>query len=137
MRYAKLLALVIICIVSIAFSSSADSPQNVELPIPISLPRPPYPPIAVANKITGAVLVDVKVNAAEGNVIEANPIDGPEILRSVAQKAALKARFKPFTVSGPTYTVRLTYIFHEESYVEPAKKPDFKSPYQIEIITLL
>src|SRR5438128_1761088 len=134
MSYVRLLAFVVVCIMSIAFSSSADNQQAVERPIPISLPRPAYLPIARAEHINGAVLVDVQVDAAEGKVIEATPIAGPEILRKVSKETALQSRFKPFKSSGSTYSVRLTYLFFEESNIASTKEPDFKSPYQIEII---
>lgn len=133
MRYMMLLVIAIVCAGGVAFSSSENNPQVAELPVPISAPHPPYPPIALAKKISGVVLVDVQVDAAEGKVVEANPLTGHEILRDIAKQAALQWRFKPFTASGGKYSVRLTFIFHDASYVAPEKKPDFTSPYQIEL----
>src|SRR5882757_5179731 len=135
MRYVKLVTFVIICALGLAVSTSAISLQDTECPIPISAVRPPYPPIARAKKISGTVLVDVQVNSA-GKVVEAKPIMGTELLQTVARQAALEWRFKPFkpfkSVSG-TYSVRLTFIFHDAAYVAPEKKPDFTAPYQIEL----
>jgi hypothetical protein len=60
---------------------------------------------------------------------------GGEYLREAASKAALGWRFKPLqSSSGGGYSVRLTFIFHEFSYKPPDKKPDFRSPYQIEVL---
>jgi protein TonB len=101
-----------------------------DLPHVTNLSIPAYPVIAVANKVSGAVLVDVEVNA-EGKVTEANAISGPEILRDAAKKAAMRWRFEAASVGSRS--VRLTFIFHEPSYVAPKKKPQFMNPYQVEV----
>lgn len=92
---------------------------------------PRYSPYAKARKVSGAVLVDVTVNAA-GNVIEASILSGPELFRKDVKEAALHWRFKPLS-SSEARTVRLTFLFHDVSYVPPKKEPDFKCPYQVEI----
>lgn len=132
MRYLRLLLIAILCFVGVGFSASTVNPQGDGSPIPISSVRPPYPPVAYMKKISGTVLVDVKVNS-EGKVVEANAIMGHEALRHSAEMAAWGWLFKPFKVKGNSYSVRLTFIFHDDSYVAPEKKPDFTSPYQVEI----
>lgn len=102
-----------------------------EPPVVVSAPRPAYPAQAAAKKVSGAVLVDVKISA-EGKVIEANPITGHAILREASKKAALMWRFNALEGSV-TRSVRLTFIYHETSYTEPKEKPDFTSPYQTEV----
>jgi len=72
-------------------------------------------------------LVDVQVNSA-GKVVEAKPIMGSELLQTVARQAALEWRFKPLKSVSGTYSVRLTFIFHDAAYVAPEKKPDFTAP---------
>ena len=131
MRYIWLLIFSIFSVVNITMSSST-SPQVTERPIPISAPRPPYPAHARAKKISGTVLVDVQVNS-EGKVIAVKPLMGAEDLQKVAQMSAWGWRFKPFASASGIFSVRLTFIFHSNSYVEPEKKPDFTSPYQMEI----
>ena len=103
-----------------------------ELPVPVKTVRPPYPALAVANKISGAVLVDVRVGS-EGTVTDANIVMGPEILANPAKAAARFWRFKSRPTDSGSYVVRLTFIFHDRAYVEPEKKPDFTSPYQMEL----
>jgi TonB family protein len=125
----KIMMLSVVCC-GMMWPSSAIG-QSVERPVPISATIPAYPAMARAKRISGVVLVDVQVNA-EGNVSEAKPLMGGEYLREAAMKAALSWRFKPLQ-SGIAYSVRLTFIFHEFSYKPPEKKPDFRSPYQIEI----
>ena len=131
MRYVMPLILAAVCIVNLTFLPSISA-QVTERPIPISAPRPPYPPLARARRISGTVLVDVRVNP-EGKVVEAKVVMGHELFRDISRKAALGFRFKPFESDSGTFTVRLTYIFHDETYTEPERKPDFKSPYQVEI----
>ena len=108
--------------------------QSAERPVPINATIPAYPPKAMQERKGGVVLVDVRVSA-EGDVTEAVAMMGEKYFRDAARKAALTWRFKPFQPEsrGP-YTVRLTFIFHEFSYESPEKKPDFRSPYQIEIL---
>lgn len=132
MRYVWLLIISVFCVVDIAISSPTN-PQVAERPIPITAPRPPYPAIAMAKKISGTVLVDVQVNS-DGKVIAVKSLMGPDILQKVAQQSAWAWRFKPFVLASGAFTVRLTFIFHDHSYAEPVKKPDFTSPYQIEIM---
>ena len=103
--------------------------QTADLPLPIASPRPPYPAMAQAKKISGTVLVDVEVSA-EGKVAKADAVSGPEILRDMAKAAARGWEFKP---RQSAFSVRLTFIFHDDSFVPPQRKPDFTSPYQVEI----
>ena len=103
----------------------------VEIPITVNITKPVYPPIAAAHRTSGTVLVDVEIGV-EGRVIAANPITGHQVLQNAAKEAALRWRFKP-AADGKVHTMRLTFIFHEVSYVAPVKIPEFTSPYQVEI----
>ena len=127
------LVLVLIC--SGLFSAGTSVlAQAVTRPEPVNASIPAYPPLARAKGICGVVLVDVHVNR-EGKVIEASAVMGGQYLREAAVKAALGWRFKPLEANqADNYSVRLTFIFHEFSYNRPEKKPDFRSPYQIEIL---
>lgn len=103
----------------------------VERPVVVSAPRPAYPPIAVAKRISGTVLVDVDISL-DGKVIGARAITGHNLLRKDAREAALQWRFNT-NEGGSIRSVRLTFIFHAVSYVSPEKTPEFTSPYQVEI----
>ena len=114
--------------------SNALIAQSLDRPVPISTPMPAYPPIALSKRISGVVLIDVKVNP-DGRVIEAVVLMGGDHIRDTAKKSALDWRFKPLQSSSiANYSVRLTFIFHEYSYKPPEKKPDFSSPYQLEVL---
>lgn len=60
----------------------------------LSLPKPPYPPIAKQMGIQGTVNVQVLVDES-GRVISAKAVAGNPALAHAAQQAALNARFSP------------------------------------------
>ena len=76
------------------------------------LPQPPYPPLAKQIGVQGRVSVQVLIDE-EGRVVSATAIDGHEMLRGAAQRAALQARFSPTTLSGLPVKVSgvITYDF--------------------------
>ena len=72
----------------------------------LSLPKPPYPPIAKQLRIQGTVSVQVLIDET-GKVISAKAVSGNPALVGAAQQAALQARFsatilgeQPMKVSG-------------------------------------
>lgn len=78
----------------------------------LSLPRPPYPPIARAAGASGTVVVRVLIDE-DGRVLEAEAVSGHPLLRQAAQQAALAARFSPTQLSGQPVKVTgvITYDF--------------------------
>jgi len=81
----------------------------------ISLPKPPYPPIARAAKASGTVVVQVTVDE-NGNVISARAVSGHPLLQAAAIAAARSARFSPTRLSGLPVKVTglITYNFVAE-----------------------
>jgi protein TonB len=65
----------------------------------ISLPKPPYPPIARAAHAAGTVVVQVLIDE-NGNVVSAHAVSGHPLLQAVAVSAAKQARFSPTKLSG-------------------------------------
>ncbi|HMO80567.1 MAG TPA: VIT domain-containing protein [Pyrinomonadaceae bacterium] len=65
----------------------------------VSLPKPQYPPAAMAVNATGAVSVLVTIDE-KGNVVAAEAISGHPLLRPAAVNAARLARFRPSVLSG-------------------------------------
>jgi len=63
-----------------------------------SLPKPTYPPPAVALNIQGKVDVAVTIDE-DGKVVAAHAVSGHPLLRQAAEKAAWNARFTPTTLS--------------------------------------
>lgn len=78
----------------------------------ISLPRPPYPPIARQMRVQGVVSVQVLVDEA-GKVVSAKAILGNPVLMPAAQQAAYGARFSPTRLNDQAVKVSgvITYNF--------------------------
>ena len=81
----------------------------------ISLPKPPYPPVARAAKASGTVVVQVTVDE-NGNVVSAQPVSGHPLLQAAAVAAARSAKFSPTKLSGQPVKVTgvITYNFAAE-----------------------
>ncbi|HEV7681566.1 MAG TPA: energy transducer TonB [Pyrinomonadaceae bacterium] len=81
----------------------------------ISLPKPPYPPVARAAKASGTVVIQVLVDE-NGNVVEARAVSGHPLLQAAAAAAARNAKFSPTRLSGQPVKVSgvLTYQFVAE-----------------------
>jgi len=60
----------------------------------LSLPKPPYPPIAKQLRIQGVVNVQVLIDES-GKVVSAKAVLGNPALTHAAQQAAMQARFSP------------------------------------------
>ena len=64
-----------------------------------SLPKPPYPPAALLMNIQGKVDVQITIDE-DGKVISAKAVSGPALLKQASERAALRARFRPTTLSN-------------------------------------
>ena len=62
------------------------------------LPKPNYPPAALAVRVQGKVDVQVLIDES-GKVVSAKAVSGNALLRSAAENAARSARFTPTTLS--------------------------------------
>ncbi len=77
-----------------------------------SLPRPSYPPAALAVRASGAVTIQVLIDES-GSVFTAKALSGHPLLRSAARNAACGASFMPTQLSGNPVKVAgvITYNF--------------------------
>ncbi|HYJ87764.1 MAG TPA: energy transducer TonB [Pyrinomonadaceae bacterium] len=80
--------------------------------VAISLPKPPYPPIARQMRVQGTVLVQVLIDES-GKVVSAKPVSGNPALLNAAQRAAFEARFSPTLLNDQPVKVSgvITYNF--------------------------
>jgi len=80
----------------------------------VSLPLPPYPPIAKAAHASGSVKVQVTIDE-EGNVVSAQAVSGHPLLQAAAVAAARQAKFSPTKLSGQPTKVQgvVVYTFAE------------------------
>lgn len=78
----------------------------------ISLPKPPYPPLALRTGTKGVVSVQVLIDET-GKVISAKPLSGSPMLVHAAVTAAYKARFSPTFIGDQPVKVSgvITYNF--------------------------
>lgn len=77
----------------------------------VSLPKPTYPPVAIATNTQGKVDVQIMINES-GDVVSAKAVDGPALLRQVAEQAALKAKFKPTYLSNTPIKVTGVIVYN-------------------------
>ena len=78
----------------------------------ISLPEPPYPPLAKQIRAQGSVPVQILVDE-NGRVLSAHAVSGNAFLTRAAEEAAMRARFTPTTLNGQPVKVQgvITYNF--------------------------
>lgn len=76
-----------------------------------SLPKPIYPPAALALRISGAVNVQVTIDES-GKVISAKAASGHLLLRKAAEEAAWKARFSPTYLSDVPVKVTGVIVYN-------------------------
>jgi TonB family protein len=77
----------------------------------VSLPKPTYPPAAVAVRAEGSVNVQVTIDE-EGNVIAAAAVSGHPLLRAAAVEAAKQAKFSPTLLSGEAVKVSGVIVYN-------------------------
>jgi len=76
----------------------------------VSLPQPPYPPLARQIKVSGTVNVQILVDES-GRVVAAHAVSGHPFLTKSAEDAAQRARFTPTVLNGQPVKVQgvITY----------------------------
>ena len=74
--------------------ASADSPDVLS-----GTPEPVYPPLAEQMKLEGSVTLQVKIDK-NGNVVDTQVLNGPEILATAAREAVRRWRFRPHYKNG-------------------------------------
>ena len=88
---------------------AAKLPESIEIgqlnEIAVKLVTPVYPPIAQKSNIQGAVIVQLSLDEG-GKVVSAKATAGPAILRSAAEDAAHRSKFKPSLIG--TQAVKAT-----------------------------
>ena len=74
-------------------------------------PKPVYPPIAVAARVSGNVVLLTTI-AADGHVEGLSTFEGPPMLRQAAIDGVRKWTFKPFTDNGDSVSVLTVMTVH-------------------------
>jgi protein TonB len=99
----------------------APTPKQPEGPVRLSSsiisskviekPAPPYPAIARAAHVQGAVAVQILIDE-QGRVVSANATSGPPLLQNAAVQAAYRARFTPTLLSNRPVKVTGSITFN-------------------------
>jgi protein TonB len=78
----------------------------------LSLPKPPYPAMAIQIRLQGMVAVQVLIDES-GKVLSAKAVSGHPLLVTESQRAAMRAVFSPTTINGQPVKVSgvITYNF--------------------------
>lgn len=77
----------------------------------VELPKPKYPPAAIALNLSDVVQVQVTIDET-GNVIAARVVKGNPIFRTVAEEAARRSKFSPTTSEGVPVKVTGLIIYN-------------------------
>jgi protein TonB len=77
----------------------------------LSLPKPPYPPIAKQIRLQGTVNVQVLLDET-GKVISARAVSGSPILSPAAVNAAYQARFSPTLIGNQPVKVSGVIVYN-------------------------
>ena len=86
-------------------------PSSLLMSKVISLPQPPYPPMAKQIGVHGAVPVQILIDES-GRVIAALAVSGSPMLTTAAKEAAMRARFTPTLLSGTPVKVQGTIVYN-------------------------
>lgn len=92
--------------------------------------QPDYPPEALAARVGGTVIVNIKLNE-EGIAPEIERVSGPKPLQATALDAARKVKFTPTVCDGVSVPVRMTMNYNfipnftVKNYFKASKIGDF------------
>ena len=94
-----------------AAAAGADPAGSLTTPaVAVSKPSPSYPALAKQQRVAGTVVVIGQVDE-KGRVAKATAVSGPTLLRSAAEAAMLRWRFKPATRDGISIQSEVTVRF--------------------------
>jgi len=85
---------------------------SITFPKPTTLPKPPYPPVALAVRAGGDVMVEVSIDS-NGQVASAEALSGHPLLRAASLAAAKATRFE-VNSDRDSRRIILIYRFKDE-----------------------
>jgi hypothetical protein len=129
----KVLTVSIVLFAEIFFSGSGQ--ETASRPIVLQAIPPIYPVIAASTMTEGKVIVEVKIGE-RGQALSATVIEGPNLLRKIAEIAAMRWLFaKEAGAENAPRVARIIFDFKmmPENASENDLQPIFKPPYEIEV----
>ena len=126
-----LLALLCFAAVAVSAQEKAPAPKTVSGGVvngkAQNLPKPEYPPAALAVRASGAVNVQVTIDET-GVVISAAAVSGHPLLRAAAVEAAKQARFSPTLLNGEPVKVTGVIVYN---FVAPAVTENHEERFKL------
>jgi TonB family protein len=115
-------------------ASAARSKQTPAEDVPVvTAVASIFPRLAMAARVSGAVVVLVKVDA-QGKVVSADAVSGHPLLRGAAREAAILWRFAPAPGGLLERSVWLTFLYTLVlDATEAELAPTFSLPYKVEV----
>lgn len=111
-----------------------DLQATVHSAVVLQAMGPKYPPIALAAKASGEVVIEVKINK-QGLVTDTNIVSGHKLLREATTQAAKRWIFSPVTSGKEDRKERLIFRYvilaDDASYADEGSI--YKVPYEYEI----
>ncbi|HEX8140484.1 MAG TPA: energy transducer TonB [Pyrinomonadaceae bacterium] len=109
--------------------------QSEHSPKVVAAATPFYPPIAMAARAAGVVVVEVTVGA-DGKVLSAAASSGHPLLQHAGVLAARRWKFEPAVDGSRARTAKLTFTFRLNEEKRPLQEitPVFMPPYKVEIV---
>jgi periplasmic protein TonB len=83
----------------------------VKQPEAISTPPPVYPPVALAAKIDGVVVIDAVIDE-QGNIVRARAVGGPSLLVGAALAAVAQWKYRPTYLDGQAVEIETEVEVH-------------------------
>ena len=98
--------------VAVAVRAPEKGPLNVSTGVSEGLLltpiQPVYPPIAIAVRAQGTVVIEAVISKA-GRLESVSVVSGPPMLRDAALRAVQAARYRPYLLNGMPTEVQTTY----------------------------
>jgi TonB family protein len=113
---------------------AAQSPTRQPSPEVVKAVIPIYPDVARAARLSGTVVVEVKINP-DGSVASTRSVSGDELLYKATAISARRWIFTPADKQTKVRDANLTFIYKLMPVSTPVEElfPIFMPPYQVEI----
>jgi hypothetical protein len=117
------------------FSLGVLGQETASHPIVSQAIPPIYPAIAALTMVEGKVIVEVRIDE-RGQTLSATAVEGPNLLRRIAEVAAMRWLFtKETNAENILRAARIIFDFKmmPENTSEHDLQPIFKPPYEVEV----
>lgn len=134
----EIAALIFFLVLVGSFFSTTHAKRTMGTTLAAIAVAPGYPPLALSSGTSGEVKVKATVDA-EGTVISAHVISGPQLLREGCREAAMQWKFVSLESGAATRETELTFAFLVAPRGTTTAKLTtvFKQPNRVEITRII